>query len=103
MSINFHPDYPNKRYIVETEMAKGHPVNVYAGNNRAEAVRITNFWDERCNTYFYDLANEGFKGYGTDADAPQYGNNVEQNFANATSYINGAIERKTQEALARIF
>lgn len=103
MSINFHPDYPNKRYIVETEMAKGRPVNVYAGNDRNRAVEITNFWDERCDTYFYDLAYDGFQGYGTDANPPQYGENLEQNFADANRYINDGIERKTQEALARIF
>lgn len=102
MAINFHPDYPNQRFIVFTEMAKGKPVNVYKGNNEKEAVRIANFWDERCDTYFYDLLRHGYDGYGTDANPPQYGANVEQNFAAATRYINKNIERQVTAALARI-
>lgn len=102
MAINFHPDYPNQRYIVFTEMAKGKPVNVYKGNNEKEAIRITNFWDERCDTYFYDLLRHGYDGYGTDANPPQYGTDPQKNLDLALNHINKTIERQAAAALARI-
>lgn len=44
------------RYEVETVFKAGERTNVYRGNNRAEAVRITNFWDERQETHLIDNA-----------------------------------------------
>lgn len=46
------------RYYVEAETKPGTLVNVYDGNNRNRAVEVTNFWDERVNTYFHDRAAE---------------------------------------------
>lgn len=43
-----------ERYIVEVEFKPGVRTNVYHGNNREEAVRLTNFWDERLNTFLTD-------------------------------------------------
>lgn len=46
----------DKRYIVETEFIPGRRVIVYRSNNYARAAETANFWDERQNTWFTDLA-----------------------------------------------
>lgn len=45
-------------YAVESTFDKGQTwTNVYKGQDREEAVRIANFWDEKVDTHFFDFNN----------------------------------------------
>ena len=48
------------RYEVFTVMrGTGNHIYVYRGDNRDEAVRVCNFWDEKQDTYFNDVRQSG--------------------------------------------
>lgn len=56
---SFLEDTPRTRYVVEVEYLPGERTVILRTNSYDEAVRTCNFWDERRNTYFTDLAKRG--------------------------------------------
>lgn len=98
MSTVFHPDYPNCRYIVDAGFTDDNLVNVYHGNNKKEAERIANFWDEKVNTYMYDLFNEAYGTYGT-IHPPQYTGDLTRDTNQANHYVQELINRHTNKVL----
>lgn len=102
MSINYHPDFPGKRYIVDALLSKDAPVNVYAGNNRKAAVKSANFWDEKADTFFYDLALDQYKGFGAPILRPIYGADVSANLKAAERYLEAKLNESVARALSRI-
>lgn len=87
----------DKRYYVEAETKPGTLINVYEGNDRTEAERLTEFWDERVNTYFHDRV--------MDAVVEQARKDAEQARINALPFreqLDLIVERMATEAQERL-
>lgn len=96
------------RFSVEAEFSKGNWVNVYQGNNEAEAIRIANFWDEKINVVFTDRVrealNEQFKAEqeAVEEQARFDSLTLDEKFAEAEARVANQIEQSYNKAMLNL-
>ena len=96
------------RFTVNAEFSKGKWVNVYKGNNEAEAIRVCNFWDERVNVTFVDAVREQLIAQVEEqrlqeAEQARYESlTITERFAEADARVKSRIEASYQKAIAKL-
>lgn len=92
------------RFAVEAETAPGRWVNVHNGNDRTEAERVCNFWDERVNVKFIDQVMVVIQEQLiAEAEVERIANlPLDEQFAHAQVKIEAAIDKSFKAAIAKL-